>query len=96
MNSLTVCIRCKVATGSFKRGFQSTAAMQAGQKIRESRGQARSGNEYGPITDTPDWSYVDTNEPAPKTKAQRNRTLKANLGVNRIQDLLTEITSSKK
>ncbi len=38
-----------------------------------STGQSRSGTEYGPLVDRPDWSYVDTGAQAPPTKAQGRR-----------------------
>jgi hypothetical protein len=48
-----------------------------------STGQARSGTEYGPLVDSPDWSYVDTGAAAPQTKAQARRTRQAAAAVVR-------------
>ncbi|KNC87106.1 hypothetical protein SARC_00781, partial [Sphaeroforma arctica JP610] len=84
------------AATSITRGFQTSTMSMAGQKTRLSRGQGRSGNDYGPLTDSPDWSYVENGEPAPITKAQQRRRLKANLHVHRIDSLLAEITSARK
>ena len=40
------------------RNLVTSARLCAGAKVRLARGEARSGNEYGPLTDLPDWSYA--------------------------------------
>ncbi|KAM3842422.1 low-density lipoprotein receptor-related protein 10 [Diretmus argenteus] len=48
---------CSVLRNS-SRNFSSTCGVQAGQKWRLEHGLARSGSEYGPMTDLPDWSFA--------------------------------------
>jgi len=44
----------------------------AGEALRLSRGQERSGNENGPLTDEPDWEYAaDGTQPGPSRAQQR-------------------------
>ncbi|KAL9974904.1 hypothetical protein ACROYT_G012006 [Oculina patagonica] len=57
------------------RNWSIVAALQAGQKLRLRRGQARDGIAYGPLTDLPDWSYAD-GTPAPETRKRRVRRYK--------------------
>ncbi|XP_076580411.1 large ribosomal subunit protein mL52 [Chaetodon auriga] len=54
------------------RQFSTTCGVQAGNKWRKEHGLARSGTEYGPLTDLPDWSYAD-GRPAPPMKGQLRR-----------------------
>ncbi|PWA28822.1 hypothetical protein CCH79_00012887 [Gambusia affinis] len=64
------------------RHFSSTCGVQAGQKWRLEHGLARSGTEYGPMTDLPDWSFED-GRPAPPLKGQiRRRQEKETLAVS--------------
>eukprot|EP00038_Savillea_parva_P031191 m.83626 g.83626 ORF g.83626 m.83626 type:complete len:115 (+) comp9550_c0_seq3:181-525(+) len=55
-----------------QQGLRTSAPTSAGQKHRIGQGKARSGTEYGPLTDLPDWSYED-GTPAPPTAAQLKR-----------------------
>ncbi|XP_042368649.1 39S ribosomal protein L52, mitochondrial, partial [Plectropomus leopardus] len=54
------------------RQFSTTCGVQAGEKWRKEHGLSRSGTEYGPLTDLPDWSYAD-GRPAPPMKGQLRR-----------------------
>uniref|UniRef100_A0A3B4F909 Large ribosomal subunit protein mL52 n=1 Tax=Pundamilia nyererei TaxID=303518 RepID=A0A3B4F909_9CICH len=54
------------------RQFSTTCGVQAGEKWRKEHGLARSGTEYGPLTDLPDWSFAD-GRPAPPMKGQLRR-----------------------
>ncbi|KAG8006103.1 39S ribosomal protein L52, partial [Nibea albiflora] len=54
------------------RQFSTTCGVQAGNKWRKEHGLARSGTEYGPLTDLPDWSFAD-GRPAPPLKGQLRR-----------------------
>ncbi|XP_043100475.1 39S ribosomal protein L52, mitochondrial isoform X1 [Puntigrus tetrazona] len=54
------------------RPFSSSCVTLAGRKWRLENGLARSGSEYGPLTDLPDWSYAD-GRPAPPLKGQIRR-----------------------
>ncbi|KAG7497261.1 39S ribosomal protein L52, mitochondrial [Solea senegalensis] len=54
------------------RQFSTTCGVQGGEKWRKEHGLARSGTEYGPLTDLPDWSFAD-GRPAPPLKGQLRR-----------------------
>ncbi|CAH1778591.1 unnamed protein product [Owenia fusiformis] len=54
------------------RAIATTVPNSAGEKWRLQHGKARCGNEYGPLTDLPDWSYVD-GRPAPLNRGQVRR-----------------------
>lgn len=69
-------------------------AVAAGQKWRLRQGKARSGNEYGPLTDLPDWSYVD-GRPAPATKGQQRRAQRQRVLNERILRLMREMDDAK-
>ncbi|KAG8596175.1 hypothetical protein GDO81_001762 [Engystomops pustulosus] len=56
----------------WKRSLHSTTLLCAGQEWRIKHGFARSGSEYGPLTDLPDWSFAD-GRPAPQWKGQIRR-----------------------
>eukprot|EP00730_Choanoeca_flexa_P012806 TRINITY_DN4637_c0_g1_i2.p2 TRINITY_DN4637_c0_g1~~TRINITY_DN4637_c0_g1_i2.p2 ORF type:complete len:115 (+),score=9.15 TRINITY_DN4637_c0_g1_i2:85-429(+) len=64
----------------------------AGSNVRLSRGQAKNGTSYGPLTDGPDWSHLETDIPAPETPAQRRRRLKQERMEARVAQLLSEMT----
>ncbi|XP_041842009.1 39S ribosomal protein L52, mitochondrial [Melanotaenia boesemani] len=65
----TLC--CSVLRHS-SRQFSTTCGVQAGEKWRKEHGLSRSGTEYGPLTDLPDWSFAD-GRPAPPMKGQLKR-----------------------
>ncbi|XP_033096276.1 39S ribosomal protein L52, mitochondrial-like [Anneissia japonica] len=50
------------------RLFQTAVPVAAGRAWRESQGHARTGTEYGPLTDLPDWSFAD-GRPAPDNRS---------------------------
>ncbi|XP_061525311.1 39S ribosomal protein L52, mitochondrial [Phycodurus eques] len=54
------------------RSLSTTRGAQAGEKWRKEHGLARSGTEYGPLTDLPDWSFAD-GRPAPPMKGALRR-----------------------
>ncbi|XP_015780314.1 PREDICTED: uncharacterized protein LOC107358206 [Acropora digitifera] len=54
------------------RYWSTCPTLNAGKKIRVSRGQAGDGIAYGALTDLPDWSYAD-GTPAPETKRRKIR-----------------------
>ncbi|KAM4049122.1 large ribosomal subunit protein mL52 [Anomaloglossus baeobatrachus] len=56
----------------WKRSLHINAWLCASQDWRIKHGFARSGSEYGPLTDLPDWSFVD-GRPAPLWKGQNRR-----------------------
>uniref|UniRef100_A0A674AD45 Large ribosomal subunit protein mL52 n=1 Tax=Salmo trutta TaxID=8032 RepID=A0A674AD45_SALTR len=49
---------CCTALRHSSRCFTTTCGAQAGIKWRTENGLARSGTEYGPLTDFPDWSFA--------------------------------------
>ncbi|XP_044143859.1 39S ribosomal protein L52, mitochondrial [Bufo gargarizans] len=56
----------------WKRALHSSALQCAAQDWRIKHGFARSGSEYGPLTDLPDWSFAD-GRPGPPWKGQIRR-----------------------
>ncbi|XP_076017405.1 large ribosomal subunit protein mL52 [Genypterus blacodes] len=83
----TLC--CSVLRVS-SRPFSSSCAAQAGQKWRTEHGLSRSGSEYGPLTDLPDWSFAD-GRPAPPLKGQLRRRQEREVLARRIVMLDSEI-----
>ncbi|XP_060679450.1 39S ribosomal protein L52, mitochondrial [Hemiscyllium ocellatum] len=65
-------------------------ARGAGSAWRLSLGQARSGTEYGPVTDLPDWSFAD-GRPSPPLKGQIRRQQQAEAMARRIVMLTNEL-----
>ncbi|XP_051991072.1 39S ribosomal protein L52, mitochondrial-like isoform X2 [Xyrauchen texanus] len=63
---------CSAVLTQSIRPFSSTCVTHAGEKWRLENGLARSGSEYGPLTDLPDWSYADGRH-APLLKGQIRR-----------------------
>ncbi|XP_067257586.1 39S ribosomal protein L52, mitochondrial [Chanodichthys erythropterus] len=63
---------CIAVSRKSVRPFSSTCVTHAGKKWRLENGLARSGSEYGPLTDLPDWSFAD-GRPAPPLKGQIRR-----------------------
>ncbi|XP_065827616.1 large ribosomal subunit protein mL52-like [Oscarella lobularis] len=74
---------------SIFRRFGTFPVALAGQKWRIEKGMARSGNEYGPLTDLPDWSYAD-GRPAPESKAKVIRKRRQEHLAERIKTLLDD------
>ncbi|XP_068444354.1 large ribosomal subunit protein mL52 [Clinocottus analis] len=72
------------------RQFSTTCGVQAGEKWRKEHGLARSGTEYGPLTDLPDWSFAD-GRPAPPMKGQLRRKQEREVLARRIIMLNSEI-----
>ncbi|XP_074480034.1 large ribosomal subunit protein mL52 [Sebastes fasciatus] len=85
----TLC--CSVLRHS-SRQFSTTCGAQAGQKWRKEHGLARSGTEYGPLTDLPDWSFAD-GRPAPLMKGQLRRKQEREDLARRIVMLNSEVDS---
>ncbi|XP_069617887.1 large ribosomal subunit protein mL52 [Ranitomeya imitator] len=56
----------------WRRSLHSSALLCASQDWRIKHGFARSGSEYGPLTDLPDWSFAD-GRAAPPMKGQSRR-----------------------
>ncbi|XP_073234269.1 large ribosomal subunit protein mL52-like isoform X2 [Porites lutea] len=79
-----------VNSNCYGRHWSTHSALQAGQKIRLGRGQAKDGIAYGPLTDLPDWSYAD-GTPAPETKRQRIRRFRRLDVANQVKTYLEEM-----
>ena len=85
------CLAVRSLVGS---GFHSSSTAVAGENYRLRHGLARSGNEYGPLTDVPDWSFAD-GRTAPVSKAQKHRNKRQYAIGLRIKTLLNEIDNAK-
>ncbi|XP_039996171.1 39S ribosomal protein L52, mitochondrial [Xiphias gladius] len=83
----TLC--CSVLRNS-SRQFSTTCGVQAGEKWRKEHGLSRSGTEYGPLTDLPDWSFAD-GRPAPPMKGQVRRKQEREVLARRIVMLSAEV-----
>ncbi|TNN71977.1 39S ribosomal protein L52, mitochondrial [Liparis tanakae] len=83
----TLC--CSVVRLS-SRQFSTTCGARAGQEWRKEHGLARSGSEYGPLTDLPDWSFAD-GRPAPLLKGQLRRKQEREVLSRRIVMLSSEV-----
>ncbi|XP_072169602.1 large ribosomal subunit protein mL52-like [Diadema setosum] len=77
------------------RRITSSCVYSAGKTWRERQGLARSGNEYGPLTDRPDWSYAD-GRPAPPGQGQLERKAEQRQLAERIDVLSKEMINAKK
>ncbi|XP_062239715.1 39S ribosomal protein L52, mitochondrial [Platichthys flesus] len=72
------------------RSFSTTSGAQAGEKWRKEHGLARSGTEYGPLTDLPDWSFAD-GRAAPPMKGHIRRKQEREVLARRIVMLNDEV-----
>ncbi|KAE8633523.1 hypothetical protein XENTR_v10001902 [Xenopus tropicalis] len=72
------------------RNVHSSTIRCAGQDWRMRRGFARSGSEYGPLTDLPDWSFAD-GRPALPWKGQIRRKEEREALARRVVLLSTEM-----
>uniref|UniRef100_A0A7M5XCM9 Large ribosomal subunit protein mL52 n=1 Tax=Clytia hemisphaerica TaxID=252671 RepID=A0A7M5XCM9_9CNID len=76
------------------RLLSNSSALLAGGKSRVLRGQAEDATSYGPLTDLPDWTYVDE-RPVTLTKRQMKRQMRrVKIGAD-IAILLKEIDEQK-
>ena len=79
-----------------KQEFISTSTpSSAGSKFRRKIGKAIDGSAFGPLTDLPDWTYVNKNEPPVVTKQQKLRQMQQVALATRISKLLEEIDMQK-
>ncbi|KAM7366350.1 hypothetical protein PAMP_015798 [Pampus punctatissimus] len=83
----TLC--CSVLKQS-SRQLSTTCGVQAGELWRKEHGLARSGTEYGPLTDLPDWSFAD-GRPAPPLKGMLRRRQEREVLARRIVMLSSEV-----
>ncbi|XP_071316064.1 large ribosomal subunit protein mL52 [Trachinotus anak] len=81
---------CRSVLRSSSRQFSTTCGVQAGEKWRKEHGLSRSGTEYGPLTDLPDWSYADGRQ-APPMKGHLRRRQEREVLARRIVMLNTEV-----
>ncbi|XP_070711030.1 large ribosomal subunit protein mL52 [Pempheris klunzingeri] len=72
------------------RQISTSCGVQAGEKWRKEHGLSRSGTEYGPLTDLPDWSFAD-GRPAPPLKGQLRRKQEREVLARRIVMLSSEV-----
>nr|XP_054763473.1 39S ribosomal protein L52, mitochondrial-like [Lytechinus pictus] len=76
------------------RYLSNSSSCLAGKKWRESQGLGRSGNEYGPLTDNPDWSFAD-GRPSPPQPHQLRRKEEQRELAEQIDVLSKEILQGK-
>ncbi|KAM9401281.1 large ribosomal subunit protein mL52 isoform 1-T1 [Salvelinus alpinus] len=81
---------CCTALRHSSRRFTTACGAQAGIKWRTENGLARSGTEYGPMTDLPDWSFAD-GRPAPPLKGQLRRKQERGTLARRVVNLSLEV-----
>ncbi|XP_045068090.1 39S ribosomal protein L52, mitochondrial [Coregonus clupeaformis] len=81
---------CCTALRQSSRCFTTTCGAQAGIKWRTENGLSRSGTEYGPMTDLPDWSFAD-GRPAPPLKGQLRRKQERETLARRVVNLSSEV-----
>ncbi|XP_018601944.1 39S ribosomal protein L52, mitochondrial-like isoform X2 [Scleropages formosus] len=86
----TVRILCSAGAKHSCRCFSQSIVSHAGSKWRLEHGLARSGSEYGPLTDLPDWSFAD-GRPAPLMKGQLRRQKEREEFARRVVVLSTEM-----
>jgi len=67
----------------------------AGEKWRLKHGLGKCGNEYGPLTDIPDWSYAD-GRPAPVWPSEMQRREKQKRLAKTAVELISELKFAKK
>ncbi|OQV11486.1 hypothetical protein BV898_14216 [Hypsibius exemplaris] len=90
----TVCLRHFSASSTLWRNTQLSRGNPTRiQEWREKRDIPRSGNEYGPLTDLPDWSYED-GRPGPLNRQQRARLDRSERYAQQINFLLSEVDSA--
>ncbi|XP_064615208.1 large ribosomal subunit protein mL52-like [Liolophura sinensis] len=78
----------------FRQGFSVTAVPWVGQKWRVSQGMSGDGNRYGPLTDLPDFSYLD-GRPAPLAKGQIRREKEKLETAAHVMKLIEEVDFAK-
>ncbi|XP_010746534.3 large ribosomal subunit protein mL52 [Larimichthys crocea] len=81
---------CRSVLRLSSRQVSTTCGLQAGNKWRKEHGLARSGTEYGPLTDLPDWSFAD-GRLAPPLKGQLRRKQEREVLARRIVMLSSEV-----
>ncbi|KAI1888630.1 hypothetical protein AGOR_G00187130 [Albula goreensis] len=81
---------CAAVRQCWSRSLYLSAAAQAGSQWRVQHGLARSGSEYGPLTDLPDWSFAD-GRPAPPLKGQERRKGEREKFARRVVSLSSEV-----
>ncbi|KAL0970189.1 hypothetical protein UPYG_G00238520 [Umbra pygmaea] len=81
---------CGTAFRQSSRGFTTTSLVQAGIKWRIQHGLSRSGTEYGPLIDLPDWSFAD-GRLAPSLKGQLRRKQERETLARRVVTLSSEV-----
>ncbi|XP_038068902.1 39S ribosomal protein L52, mitochondrial-like [Patiria miniata] len=75
------------------RYLSTSHCVQAGRTWRDSQGQSRSGRDYGPLIDLPDWAYAD-GRPAPTGSGQYRRQQEQRQIAERIDRLASEMMAA--
>ncbi|XP_028391962.1 39S ribosomal protein L52, mitochondrial-like [Dendronephthya gigantea] len=71
-----------------------SSAIAGGQKWRIRNGLAGDGLASGPLTDLPDWSYID-GQPSPESKRRKKRQNTRHRESERIMQYLKEVDEKK-
>ncbi|GAB1599567.1 hypothetical protein Ahia01_000234000 [Argonauta hians] len=77
------------------RSLGTTPALCAGSKYRFSQGKATNNSSYGPLTDLPDYSYLD-GRPTELSMCQNRRREKRIEMASRVVRYIKELTDAKK
>ncbi|XP_076352546.1 mitochondrial ribosomal protein L52 isoform X1 [Tachypleus tridentatus] len=73
-----------------KRSIHKSVHLTAGRKWRERNEEAPNGNEFGPLTDNPDWSYAD-GRMGRLGKGQKRRLVEQEGYARKVVQLLKEV-----
>ncbi|XP_013791202.1 39S ribosomal protein L52, mitochondrial-like [Limulus polyphemus] len=73
-----------------ERSIHKSVPLFAGKKWRERNGKAPNGNEFGPLTDYPDWSYAD-GRAGLLGKGQKRRLVEQEGYARKVVQLLKEV-----
>lgn len=90
----THCHRLKDSSKLNQAPIHTSVSCFAGTKWREENNLPRSGNEYGPLTDRPDWSYADGRAGPPSKGALKRRQQQRDLAM-KIDELANQIFAAK-
>lgn len=74
----------------YSRSLTSTAAIFAGSKWRYDQGKAENNSSYGPLTDLPDYTYLD-GRPTELSTCQTRRQQKRIALASRVMLLISEM-----
>ncbi|ELT93178.1 hypothetical protein CAPTEDRAFT_201398 [Capitella teleta] len=77
------------------RSLSLSASCCVGRQWRMERGLPPKGNEYGPLTEIPDWSYAD-GRPTPIHKGELRRRERNKVLMTSVVEMLDDMKTGKK